>query len=279
MHFSALLAFSAAALAGAVPQYPGFKTIWSDDFPGNAGDLPNTGLWQVTTGLHVNNEAQDYTTSNRNIQISGGGTVQLVPNKDGSGKWTSGRIESKTAFTPQQGKITMVDAVIRFGDGAQSTKQGIWPAFWLLGESIRHGTPWPQCGELDIMETINGAPTAYGTVHCGTPSGGPCNEPVGRASTVGLGDNGWHRWSIKIDRTNSDWRAESIQWLMDGNVYNTVRGSDINDQAVWSTLAHSPMFVILNVAVGGNWPGSPNGNTQGSWGSMMEVEYVGVYSN
>ena len=280
MRFSATLLATLSALAsvGAVPQYPGFKTLWSDDFPGGAGDSPNTGLWKIVTGLHVNNEFQDYTTSNQNIQISGGGTIQLVPRNNG-GKWTSGRVETKDAFTPQPGKITMVEAVIRFGDGPQGNKQGIWPAFWLLGESIRHGTPWPQCGELDIMETINGAPTAYGTTHCGSPQGGPCNEPVGRPSTTPLGDNGWHRWSIRFDRTNPDWRAESIQWLVDGNVYNTLRGADIADQAVWSTLAHSPMFIILNVAVGGNWPGAPNGNTRGSWESMMEVEYVGVYSN
>lgn len=202
--------------------------------------------------LRVNNEVQDYTTSNQNLQISGGGTVQLVPVKSGN-KWTSGRIESQQAFTPQPGKVTMVEGVIRFGDNPIDRKQGIWPAFWLLGESIRHGTPWPICGELDIMETINGAPTAYGTVHCGPPQGGPCNEPVGRPSTVPLADNGWHRWAIKFDRTSSDWRSESIQWLVDGNVYNTLRGADINDQGIWGTLAHSPMFIILNVAVGGNW--------------------------
>jgi len=196
---------------------------------------------------------QDYTTSSQNVQISGGSTIQLVPRLV-NGKWTSGRVESEKSFTPEPGKITVVEASIRFGENPQANKQGIWPAFWLLGESIRFGTPWPQCGELDIMETINGAPTAYGTVHCGSPQGGPCNEPVGRPSTIHLGDNGWHRWAIRFDRTKGgDWRGETIQWSLDGNVYNTMRGADIGDQAVWSTLAHSPMFIVLNVAVGGNW--------------------------
>ncbi len=202
----------------------------------------------------MNNEVQDYTRSNQNIQISGGGTIQFVPRKVGLGQWTSGRIESKATFTPQAGKVTTVEAVIRFGDHPQHMKQGIWPAFWLLGDSIHHGTPWPQCGELDIMETINGSPTAYGTTHCGTPQGGPCNEPIGRPATVPLQDNGWHTWSIKIDRTNSNnWRDEKIEWLLDGRVYSTLRGSDIGEEGVWGTLAHSPLFIILNVAVGGNW--------------------------
>jgi beta-glucanase (GH16 family) len=190
--------------------------------------------------------------SAQNVQISGGGTVQLVPRKTG-GRWTSGRIEAKYTPTPQPGKVTMIEGVIRFGDNPQAQKQGIWPAFWMLGEAVRHGTPWPQCGELDIMETINGSPTAYGTIHCGTPQGGPCNEPIGRPVTVPLHDNGWHKWTVKIDRTAGDWRSEKIQWLFDGNVFSTVSGADINDQGIWGTLAHSPMIIILNVAVGGNW--------------------------
>ncbi|KAK0708511.1 glycoside hydrolase family 16 protein [Lasiosphaeris hirsuta] len=272
--------FSSLASAGAVQCPPGFKTLWSDTFAGNAGDLPNGNLWQIVTGLKVNNEAQDYTNSNQNLQISGGGTVQFVPRKSASGRWTSGRIESKATFTPQAGKVTVMEATIRFGDHPQGNKQGIWPAFWMLGDAIHHGTPWPQCGELDIMETINGSPTGYGTVHCGSPNGGPCNEPVGRPTTVGLSDNGWHRWTIKIDRTNAgNWRAETIQWLLDGRVYYTLSGADIGEEGIWGTLAHSPLFLILNVAVGGNWPGQPNGATADSWGSMMEVEYVAVYQN
>lgn len=202
--------------------------------------------------LKVNNEVQDYRRSAQNVQISGGGTVQLVPRKSGD-RWTSGRIESKFAPCPQPGKVMVVESVIRFGDHSRDKKQGIWPAFWMLGEAVRHGTGWPMCGELDIMETVNGDPTAFGTVHCGTPNGGPCNEPIGRAATTGLGDNGWHTWSIKIDLTNGDWRSQQIQWLKDGYVYSTLRGADINDQGIWGTLAHSPMIIILNLAVGGNW--------------------------
>jgi hypothetical protein len=74
-------------------------------------------------------------------------------------------VESKYTFTPQAGKRTMAEAVIRFRPNPVSTK-GIWPAFWLLGNSIRTGTPWPACRELDVMETVNEALTGYGTIHC-----------------------------------------------------------------------------------------------------------------
>ncbi|KAK0616400.1 glycoside hydrolase family 16 protein [Immersiella caudata] len=279
MRAYALLPFlSSLTAALAPPNYPGFRTLWAEHFPGNAGDLPSSSNWDFRLeDFQVNNEVQRYQRNPHNIQISGGGTIQIVPRNSG-GKWTSGRIESKTAHCPQPGKIMMVEAVIRFGDHPRDRKQGIWPAFWMLGESVRRGTNWPMCGELDIMETVNGAPTAYGTVHCGSPNGGPCNEPMGRPATVDLHDNGWHKWSIKIDLTNGDWRAQQIQWLKDGNVFSTLRGADIGDQGVWGTLAHSPMIIILNLAVGGSWPGPPNANTADSWGSMMEVEYVAVYS-
>lgn len=125
----------------------------------------------------------------------------------------------------------------------------------MLGESIHHGTPWPQCGELDIFEQVNGQLTGYGTAHCGSFPGGVCNESTGRAGTVGIpGGEGFHTWTIKIDRTKGDdWTQEVIEWSMDGRVYHTLRGAELGDQGVWATLAHSPLFVILNVAVGGDW--------------------------
>ncbi|KAK4245969.1 glycoside hydrolase [Corynascus novoguineensis] len=270
--------FSALVCASPAPAYPGYKVIWSDSFPGNPGDKPNTSKWNIITDVRTNGEVQTYTKSNKNLQISGGDTVQLVPRKSAKGAWTSARIESKKAFTPANGKITMFEATIRFGDTPAAHKQGIWPAFWMMGDAVHHGTPWPRCGELDIMETVNGLPTAYGTTHCGNgEKGGPCNEPNGRGAGVALPDYGWHTWTLQIDRTPSGWKSEVIRWLKDGKVFHQVSGADIGDQGIWGTLAHSPMFMILNVAVGGSWPGSPNGATTDSYGSMMEVEYVAVF--
>lgn len=264
--------------AGPVAEYTGYNVLWSDTFGGPAGASPDGNLWNIAQSVHSNNEVQIYTTSNNNLQISGGGTIQFVPRKSGTGMWTSGRIETKASFTPQPGKIMIVESKLRFGGNSQGNKQGIWPAFWMLGDSIHHGTPWPQCGELDIMETVNGAFTGYGTAHCGWTGGGPCNEPVGKVSTTALPDDGFHTWSLSIDRTKGDWRNEIITWTLDGSIFQTLTGNDINDEGVWGTLAHSPLFIILNLAVGGDWPGAPNGATLDGYGSMMEVDYVSVLS-
>lgn len=238
----------AAALSA--PDVTGFSTVWSDSFTGAAGSSPDSGNWNIALAINTNDEEQTYTTSNTNLQISGGGTIQFVPVKSPAGIWTSGRIETTGSWTPTAGKIMLVQASISLGDNPVSQKQGLWPAFWMLGDSIRHGTGWPLCGEIDIMEQINGVDTAYGTLHCGTTAGGPCEEPTGRKGTVAMPTSGFNTWGVKIDLTDSDWTAQTIQWQLNGATYYTVTGSDIADSGVWSTLAHSPMYILLNVAMG-----------------------------
>ncbi|TPX17524.1 uncharacterized protein E0L32_003167 [Thyridium curvatum] len=282
MHALRSLLFFLPSLAAAwsAPNYSGYTLLWQDPFNGAGGSQPDTGTWNYITGLHVNNELQEYTTSSRNLQLSGGSTVQLVPWHDSSNPtqgWTSARIESKYTFTPDAGRITMAEAQIRFGDNPTNRKKGMWPAFWMLGDSIRHGTGWPACGEVDILEMVNGALTGYGTVHCGTSPGGPCNENNGIGGNTGVADQGWHTWRVMIDRRSNNWQSESITWFLDNNQYFQVTGSRVNNQAAWNALAHSPLFFILNVAVGGNWPGNPDSNTLDGYGSMMEVAYVATY--
>lgn len=230
------------------------RIVWQDNFAGSTGTTVNTGLWNVANvKMNNNNELETYSNSIRNLQISGGGTVQLVPWRDSSGAWTSGRIESKEAFTPAPGKITRVEGSIRMGSHSPGNKAGIWPAFWLLGDAVRSGTPWPLCGELDIFEQKNGEPIAFGTAHCGTVNGGMCNEPVGLGTTTALPD-GFHTWALEWNRTPGDWQAETITWFRDGQSYYTLTAPTIRDQGTWSILAHSPYYMVLNVAVGGNFP-------------------------
>ncbi|EFY99467.1 glycoside hydrolase family 16 protein [Metarhizium robertsii] len=277
-----LLAFAHSTTAWGAPGYGGFTLRWQDSFPGAAGTSPNTGNWNLVEGyLNVNNELQRYSPSTRNLQISGGQTVQLVPWRDGSTRmgWTSGRMESRYVFTPDAGRVTRVEATLRFGGAPQPAKQGIWPAFWLLGDSIRHGVQWPTGGELDIMERVNGLWTGYGTVHCGySASGGTCNEPNGFGGAVGIPDDGWHVWRLEFDRRSGDWAQQTITWFMDGRQFHQISGARIGDYNLWVALCQKPQFFILNLAVGGNWPGYPNGNTQDGYGSMMEVAYVAHYS-
>lgn len=251
----ALLSLATLTTAWAPPAYSGFNTIWSSQFLYASGTLPNADTWNYITGnLNVNAEWETYTSSTRNIQCSGGETLQIVPWRDASTQygWTSGRIESKYTFTPTAGKVTRVEAPIRFGTNAPANKQGIWPAFWMLGDSLRHGGGWPACGEVDVMETINGQLTGFGTAHCGTYPGGVCNEGNGIQGSIGIPDQEWHVWRVEWDRTSNNWATETLKWSMDGNVFQTITGAQLG-QSIWTALAHSPMYVILNVAVGGNW--------------------------
>jgi len=262
------------------PPVNGLNLVWSDAFLGSAGSAPNFDEWIILDDVHVNNEVQDYTTSSSNLQISGGESIQFVPRKDSKGAWTSGRMESRNAWTPAPGKIMKLAASILMGTNPREMKQGIWPAFWALGDAMRHGTQWPQAGEIDIFEQVSGIEQAWGTVHCGHMGGGPCNEQTGLQTPVAMPADGiFHEWSVTIDLTNPDWRVQTLTWQLNGNTFKVLCGADINDEAVWATLAHSPLYLTLNVAVGGNWPGPPNEATVDGYGAMMEVHWVAVYSS
>ncbi len=245
------------------PSHSGLQMVWYDAFTGGSGSSPDAGHWNLINGyLNINGEYEVYTSSPRNVQISGGGSVQLVPWRDpsvGAGGWTSGRMESTAAFTPAPGGTTRVEGSIRMGSNGAAQKQGIWPAFWMLGSVIHQGVNWPTCGELDIVEQRNGLPTAFGTAHCGsTTNGGICNEPQGRGATTPMPsdiNSAFHTWAVTWDLTNNtDWRNERIVWSVDGRDFFVLTGRALGDRATWATLAHSPFFIILNVAVGGNFP-------------------------
>lgn len=142
-----------------------------------------------------------------------------------------------------------IEASARTGGEANAGAQGMWPAIWMLGDSIRHGTDWPECGEIDIMEMVNGVETVYGTVHC---TAEVCRPDTGSGYQGNVGtDDSFHTYGVLIDRTTGDWRTESINFMKDGATYFTVTGAAIGDQAVWGTLAHSPFYLIMNTAVGG----------------------------
>jgi beta-glucanase (GH16 family) len=271
---------SGLAAANTPPPTLGMRLVWSDDFTGFAGGSPNPDAWNVMDFIDTNNEVQEYSTSNANLQISGGGTVQFIPRKSPEGRWTSGRIETVDSFTPEEGKVMMIAASILIGGNPRANKQGMWPAFWALGDAMRNGVQWPEAGEIDIFEQVSGQAQGYGTVHCGSAQGGPCNEPVGRPVATTMPEDGtFHTWAVRIDRTNADWTAQTITWEQDGNPFYVLHGADIGDLGVWASLAHSPLYVLLNVAVGGNWPGPPNEATMDGYGSMMEVEWVGVWTS
>lgn len=147
----------------------------------------------------------------------------------------------------------------------------------MMGDSIHHGTQWPACGEIDIFETVNKIGSVYGTLHC-TASACRPNGQEGLQGSTAI-DDGWHSYAVKIDRTSNDWTTESISFMKDGVSYFTVTGAAIGDESSWAALAHSPLYLIMNVAVGGTWPGDPNAESLAGYGNMLEVEYAAVYSS
>ncbi|KAL2109191.1 hypothetical protein VUR80DRAFT_2845 [Thermomyces stellatus] len=245
-----LLALLQAAWAWDAPSRDGYRIVWQDNFAGDGGSEPSSQNWHVATDISVNNELQRYTTSNRNIQKSGGETLQIIPWREGNG-WTSGRVESKYTFTPQDGSVTAAEAQIRFGDNSKESKQGYWPAFWLLGDAVHHGTEWPACGEIDIFESVNGKLEGSGTVHCDVDKGGVCNEPQGRGASVTIPSQGWNTWRVEWDLRDGDWRKQSLSWYLNGERFHMITGGELNENA-WASLAHSKLFFILNMAIGGN---------------------------
>lgn len=248
---SMLLASATFGAATAAPGYGGFSLEWHTDFGGPRNSLPRDDQFNIITGyLGYNAEAESYTRNTANLRMSGSGTLQIVPQWDG-GRWTSGRIESKYTFTPTPGRVTRVEASIRFGN--RGGKQGIWPAFWMLGDSNRHGVSWPLSGEIDIVEVINGQSTGHGTLHCDTNPGGICDESNGLGAAVDFDNSGYNTWRFELDRRPDDWTRETLTWFVNGQLFHQISGERIGNEDIWNRVCHSPLFFVLNVAVGGYW--------------------------
>lgn len=265
---AALATLLSTSLALTQPVIPGLTYTWNDTFSGSS---VNTNLWKFWTGQPSNGEQEVYPANGANCQITAAGTLLIVP-LNTNGQWTSCRIESLETFHAKPGKKMRVQASLKLGDPGAHL-QGIWPAFWSLGEGVRNKVGWPQCGEIDTFENIDGGALGYGTIHC---SAAACNEPQGLTAGMTFDYGSYHTWAHVVDLTNANWRAQSITFLLDGREYRTVLGSDVGDLATWTTLV-GPMFVTLNVAVGGQWPGSALGDTTSGPAAGMEVQYVAVY--
>ncbi|KXJ93928.1 glycoside hydrolase family 16 protein [Microdochium bolleyi] len=289
------LALAAAVTAGpitiqeAAPSKSGYSIKWQDNFSGAAGQLPDQNKWWLGSKDHWNEEWQDYQARNKNVQLSGGNTLQLVPWKESGTNcktngeddhpvrnhqcWSSGRVESTYYFTPAAGKKTVIESRLRFGSNSAANNQGIFPAFWTLGEACNGEQPGhPTCGEVDIMERVNGEAVASGTLWCRK---GDC----GQTSGTGLANNDWHTWAATWDRTPSSWRDQTLSWSMDGREFLRVKGSEVKSEESWNYVAAKPHKIIFNVAVGGNWPGDPSSSTQDGYGAMMEVAYVAHFQS
>lgn len=238
--------------------YPGMTLAWSDEFSGKTLDAGN---WTYEAGGSGwgNNELEYYTNSLNNSFLTGGYLV-IEARKEtfGTNNYTSARIISKDKKTFTYGRI---DIRAKLPKG-----QGLWPALWMLGNNIsQQGFGWPACGEIDIMELLGQNPQKiYGTVHWSS-AGQYSSKGENYSITTGDFSSSFHVFSIQ-------WDSLKMTFLLDNVAYFTANKTDM----VGSTNTFDkPFFFIMNVAVGGNWPGNPNSFT--TFPQRMIVDYVRVY--
>jgi beta-glucanase (GH16 family) len=273
---------------------PGYTTTFFDDFTGAPGSAPSPSNWIIDLGTSYpggapkwgNNELETYTNAYGNLHVTHQQTLAIAPLLK-NGAWTSGRIETQRSdFAAASGGKQYVEARIKLGSAPAAQQQGIWPAFWALGAEFRGVyTNWPDASEWDFLENLNGQSTVYSTLHCGTAPGGPCNEYNGIGNGgVAFARSGFHVYGFQVDRSmvgagkTGTWQQETLTWYLDGKSVLSINGAKIGDQNTWTKIAHQGHFLLLNVAVGGNWPGYPNAQTVDGQAVQMEVDYVGVWN-
>ena len=237
-----------------------WKLVWSDEFNGAAGAAPDSSKWVYDLGASGwgNQELETYTDSRENSFLDGKGHLVIRALRISDGKYTSARLKTEGKFSTQYGRI---EARVKLPRG-----QGIWPAFWMLGEDIPK-VGWPASGEIDIMEVIGKDPsTAYGSLH-----GPGYNGDKGYRGEYRLpGDvkfaDAYHTFAI-------EWEPNVVRFMVDDEVYATQTPKRLPPGEKW--VFDKPFFIILNCAVGGDWPGSPDATTP--LPAEMLVDYVRVY--
>jgi beta-glucanase (GH16 family) len=236
--------------------------VWADEFTLPDGSPPDPQKWTALTGGHGwgNNEWQHYTDRVENAYHKDGNLVIRAAREDYLGKrYTSARLVSR-----EKGDWTYGRFVIR---ARVPGGQAIWPAIWMMPTDSEYGT-WPSSGEIDIMELVGHAPrTVHGTLHYGKPHtffGGRYSLPVGQTF-----EDDYHVFAV-------EWEPGEMRWYVDGYHYFT--------RSIWFTSSEKGQYpapfdkrfhLILNVAVGGNWPGPPDKTTPEE--ALMQIDYVRVY--
>jgi beta-glucanase (GH16 family) len=244
-----------------------WQLTWSDEFDGPDGSNPDSTKWVYDVGGNgwLNHELESYTDRRANVRLQGGNLVLEARREDYTGSdgisrhYTSGRLKTLGRFAQQEGRF---EARIKIPKG-----RGLWPAFWMEGANVSE-VGWPACGEIDIMENIGHQPgRLYATLHGpGFGTGSHLQTRLDLTNGEGLGD-AFHLYGI-------EWSGQRVQFFLDGKEY----GSIIRD-----TVPHGrdlpfdqPFFMLLNLAVGGDWEGPPDGATV--FPAAMLVDYVRVYA-
>jgi beta-glucanase (GH16 family) len=235
-----------------------WQLTWSDDFEGAAGELPDPSKWSFDLGTGQdgwgNQELQSYTNDPENVSLDGEGNLVITAIRDGN-SFTSARIKTQGLFSQQYGRF---EARLKTPYGP-----GLWPAFWLLGDNIET-VGWPQCGEIDVMELRGQAPhIIHGSVHGPGYSGG---NPVSKSYALinNRFDADYHVFAI-------EWDEEKIDFFVDDFLYQRIEHTSVPGEWVFD----QEFFIILNVAVGGDYVGFPTEQTP--FPQTMIIDYVRVY--
>ena len=243
---------------------PNWKITFEDNFDGAAGSAPSKAHWlhDVGGGGFGNNELESYTDGNSNSFLDGKGHLVIQARKEATTgpdgikrDYSSARLLTKGKFSQKYGRV---EARMMIPKG-----QGIWPAFWMLGDDIG-AAGWPNCGEIDIMESVGPiAKTLYGTLHGPGYSGGDGIQ--GKIESATSLADGFHVYAI-------EWEPGEIRWYLDDKCFSTIKQERVGQKS-WPF--DQPFFLIMNLAVGGYWPGNPDATT--TFPQQLVVDYVRVY--
>ena len=240
--------------------YPGYNLVWSDEFNDSVLN-PNNWNYEINGNGEGNNELEYYTNSTQNLFLTGGYLVIEADQQSYDGaNYTSARIDSYNKESFEYGRVDIRAEL--------PVAHGLWPALWMLGNSINNGTPWPGCGEMDIMELIGTYPSQVtGSIHWLQAGGseGTFNNNYDLP--------GGQNFSQAFHVFSMVWTSDSVEYYVDNNLY--VAASYQADVTSGTNPFNSPFFFIFNVAVGGNWPGSPDNTT--TFPQRMFVDYVRVF--
>ena len=245
---------------------PKWTLTFAQEFDGTAGTAPDKKVWTRDTGGggFGNAEWQSYTEGNKNAFLDGKGSLVIEARKeptkgeDGIARdYSSARLKTNASFNQAYGKF---EARMKMPKG-----KGIWPAFWMLGDNIGK-VGWPGSGEIDILEYLGHEHNkAHGTVH-GPGYSGSGGISGSIDSKADLSED-FHVYGI-------EWEPEQIRWYLDGVLYHTVTPDSVGTNE-W--VYDHPHFLILNLAVGGAWPGYPDANT--TFPQRLTVDYIRVYKD
>ncbi|MEU8271617.1 discoidin domain-containing protein [Sphaerisporangium sp. NPDC049002] len=244
------------------------QLVWSDEFNSAAGTKPDPAKWVADYGTGQNGELQYY-TNNNNASTDGAGNLVIEARKEttagtacpgGPCQYTSGRINTGNKFNFTYGRV---EARIKVPKG-----NGLWPAFWMMGADFLTGRPWPYNGEVDIMEILGkDTKTAYSTIHAPAYNGG---GGIGSPYTLPGGadySDDFHVWA-------ANWDSKGIVYTLDGRTVFTLDKAQVEATRGPWVYDHA-FYLILNLAVGGDWPGPPDATT--GFPKRMLVDYVRVY--